>query len=88
MHAQMMIIDVGLSATGGKISLIIYYGVQQRKKAIHLLEEGTPVAAAAYCFKIESLVLFSTIWSVTDSRSRDEIVNHPAMVFCLTQKPY
>ena len=62
---------VGLSATGGKIFHIDRSRLVWRttKKAIRNLEEGTPFAAASGS-KTGFLVFFSTIWSITDSRSR------------------
>ena len=68
---------MGLSTTGGKNS-IGCYGVQQSKEVVRVLEEGTPLAAAPSS-KTGSLVLFSTIWSVIDSRSRGETVYEPTI---------
>ena len=45
------------------------YGVQQSQKVVRVFEESTPLAAAPSS-KTGSLVLFSAIWSVTDSRSK------------------
>ena len=77
-HAQMCPIYTWvLSAIGGKFS-IDCYGVRQRKKTIRVLEEGTRLAAASSS-ETGSLVLFSTIWAITDSRSRGETLSEPTI---------
>ena len=76
-HAQMCPIYTWvLSAIGGKFS-IDCYGVRQRKKTIRVLEEGTRLAAAPSS-ETGSLVLFSTIWAITDSRFRGETLSQPS----------
>ena len=70
-------VHVRLSATGRKNS-IDGYGVQQSNEVVCVLEEGTPLAAAPSS-NTGSVVLFSTIWSVTESRSRGETVSEPTI---------
>ena len=54
-----------LSATGGKYSTMAF----KQKKVLCALVESTPLAAASSS-TIRSLVLFSSVGSVTDARSR------------------